>query len=189
MNTSSSSASSSVLSHTARYLCCAGLFCVLQGCTTLGIELVDSAELAELKSNAAPAEETEETIDQAELDDALSRMIADLERQLEEAAAVAKEDEVAPDGTYVVKEGDYLDKIINQTVGSSPLRRDILRRAFVRANPHAFMRSNPNWLLANKRLRVPEADDVKKVIFTDESRRTSKQRKSVNPYEGWIQYP
>ena len=186
MNTSSSSASSSVLSHTARYLCCAGLFCLLQGCTTLGIELVDSAELAELKSNAAPAEET---IDQAELDDALSRMIADLERQLEEAAAVAKEDEVAPDGTYVVKEGDYLDKIINQTVGSSPLRRDILRRAFVRANPHAFMRSNPNWLLANKRLRVPEADDVKKVIFTDESRRTSKQRKSVNPYEGWIQYP
>ena len=186
MNTSSSSASSSVLSHTARYLCCAGLFCLLQGCTTLGIELVDSAELAELKSNAAPAEET---IDQAELDDALSRMIADLERQLEEAAAVAKEDEVAPDGTYVVKKGDYLDKIINQTVGSSPLRRDILRRAFVRANPHAFMRSNPNWLLANKRLRVPEADDVKKVIFTDESRRTSKQRKSVNPYEGWIQYP
>ena len=90
MNTSSSSASSSVLSHTARYLGCAGFFCLLQGCTTLGIELVDSAELAELKSNAAPAEETEETIYQAELDDALSRMIADLERQLEEAAAVAK---------------------------------------------------------------------------------------------------
>ena len=186
MNTSSSSAPLSVLSDTARYLCCAGLLCLLQGCTTLGIELVNSAELAELKSNAAPAEET---IDEAELDDALSRMVADLERQLEEAAAVAMEDEVAPDGTYVVKKGDYLDKIINQTVRSSPLRRDILRRAFVRANPHAFMRSNPNWLLANKRLRVPEADDIKKVIFTDESRRTSKQRKSANPYEGWIQYP
>ena len=186
MHTSSSSVSLSVLSSSARYLCCVGLIYLLQGCTTLGVELVDSAELAELKSNAAPAEEA---IDEAELDDALSRMVADLERQLEEAAALAKEDEVAPDGTYVVKKGDYLDKIINQTVGSSPLRRDILRRAFVRANPHAFMRSNPNWLLANKRLRVPEADDIKKVIFTDESRRASTQRESANPHEGWIQYP
>lgn len=186
MHTSSSSAPLSVLSSSARYLCSVGLICLLQGCTTLGVELVDSAELAELKSNAAPAEET---IDEAELDDALSRMVADLERQLEDAAALAKEDEVAPDGTYVVKKGDYLDKIINQTVGSSPLRRDILRRAFVRANPHAFMRSNPNWLLANKRLRVPEADDIKKVIFTDESRQASKQRKSANPHDGWIQYP
>ena len=186
MLTSSSSVYLSVLSSSARYLCCVGLIYLLQGCTTLGVELVDSSELAELKSNAAPAEET---IDEAELDDALSRMVADLERQLEEAAALAKEDEVSPDGTYVVKRGDYLDKIINQTVGSSPLRRDILRRAFVRANPHAFMRSNPNWLLANKRLRVPEADDIKKVIFTDESRRASTQRESANPHEGWIQYP
>ena len=186
MHISSSFVFLSVLSSSARYLRCVGLICLLQGCTTLGVELVDSAELAELKSNAAPAEET---IDEAELDDALSRMVADLERQLEEAAALAKEDEVAPDGTYVVKKGDYLDKIINQTVGSSPLRRNILRRAFVRANPHAFMRSNPNWLLANKRLRVPEADDIKKVIFTDESRRASTQRESANPHEGWIQYP
>ena len=186
MHTSSSSVSLSALSSSARHLCCVGLIYLLQGCTILGVELVDSAELAELKSNAAPVEET---IDEAELDDALSRMVADLERQLEEAAVLAMEDEVAPDGTYIVKKGDYLDKIINQTVGSSPLRRDILRRAFVRANPHAFMRSNPNWLLASKRLRVPEADDIKKVIFTDESRRASKQRESANPHEGWIQYP
>ena len=69
MHTSSSSVSLSVLSSSARYLCCVGLIYLLQGCTTLGVELVDSAELAELKSNAAPVEET---IDEAELDDALS---------------------------------------------------------------------------------------------------------------------
>jgi Tfp pilus assembly protein FimV len=69
------------------------------------------------------------------------------------------------------------------------LRRDILRSAFVRANPHAFKRSNPNWLLADKKLRVPDADDIKKVIFTDESRRNKNRRDGVNPYEGWIQYP
>lgn len=159
---------------------------MLQGCAMVGVELVDSAELAELKTANTPEPEA---IDEAELDDALSRMIADLEQSLEAAAVEAKEDAVAEDGTYVVKNGDYLDKIINQTVGQSPLRRDILRSAFVRANPHAFMRSNPNWLLANKKLRVPDADDIKKVIFTDESRRNKNQRAGANPYEGWIQYP
>jgi Tfp pilus assembly protein FimV len=159
---------------------------VLQGCAMVGVELVDSAELAELKTASTPEPEV---VDEAELDDALSRMIADLEKSLEVAAVEAKEDAVAEDGTYVVKNGDYLDKIINDIVGQSPLRRDILRSAFVRANPHAFMRSNPNWLLADKKLRVPDADDIKKVIFTDESRRNKNRRDGANPYEGWIQYP
>lgn len=162
------------------------LMLVLQGCAMVGVELVDSAELAELKTAKSPAPDV---VDEAELDDALSRMIADLEQSLELAAVEAEDDAVAEDGTYVVKNGDYLDKIISDTVGQSPLRRDILRSAFVRANPHAFMRSNPNWLLANKKLRVPDAEDIKKVIFTDESRRDKKQRAQANPYEGWIQYP
>ena len=169
-----------------RFWSCLTLMLVLQGCAMGGVELVDSAELAELKTASTPKPEA---VDEAELDDALSRMIADLEKSLEVAAVEAKEDAVAEDGTYVVKNGDYLDKIINDTVGQSPLRRDILRSAFVRANPHAFKRSNPNWLLADKKLRVPDADDIKKVIFTDESRRNENRRDGANPYEGWIQYP
>lgn len=169
-----------------RFWSCLTLMLVLQGCAMVGVELVDSAELAELKTASTPKPEA---VDEAELDDALSRMIADLEKSLEVAAVEAKQDAVAEDGTYVVKNGDYLDKIINDTVGQSPLRRDILRSAFVRANPHAFKRSNPNWLLADKKLRVPDADDIKKVIFTDESRRNKNRRDGANPYEGWIQYP
>jgi len=169
-----------------RFWSCLTLMLVLQGCAMVGAELVNSAELAELKTGSTLEPEA---VDEAELDDALSRMIADLEKSLEVAAVEAKQDAVAEDGTYVVKNGDYLDKIINDTVGQSPLRRDILRSAFVRANPHAFKRSNPNWLLADKKLRVPDADDIKKVIFTDESRRNKNRRDGANPYEGWIQYP
>ena len=58
MYTSSSSVFPRTLAFVARHLGCLGLICMLQGCTTLGVELVDSAELAELKSNAAPVEET-----------------------------------------------------------------------------------------------------------------------------------
>ena len=52
---------------------------VLHGCAMVGVELVDSAELAELKSAKSPEPEA---VDEAELDDALSRMIADLEQSL-----------------------------------------------------------------------------------------------------------
>ena len=163
------------------------LIIVLQGCSALGVELIDSAELAGLKTAAAPP--IEEIVDEAQLDDTLTRMVSELEESLEAAAIQAREEAVAEDGTYVVKRGDYLDKIIKRTLGDSPLKRDIMRSAFVRANPHAFKRSNPNWLLANKKLRVPEVEDIKKVIFTDESRRNKADKTNANPYEGWIQYP
>lgn len=137
------------------------------------------------------AEDSVEEIDVAELDAALARLIKDLEAAIE-ATRVADNDTkdavLAEDGTYLVKPGDYLDKIIKQTAGNSRVRPSILRRAFVRANPSAFKRSNPNWMLANKRLKVPDVDDIKKVIFKDIDPNKAKAR-GIDPYEGWIQYP
>ncbi len=139
----------------------------------------------------ANGEDSVEEIDVAELDAALARLIRDLEAAIE-ATRVADQDTkdavLAEDGTYLVKPGDYLDKIIKQTAGNSSIRPSILRRAFVRANPSAFKRSNPNWMLANKRLKVPDVDDIKKVIFKDIDPNKAKAR-GIDPYEGWIQYP
>mgnify|MGYP005988909793 FL=1 len=139
----------------------------------------------------ASGEDSVEEIDVAELDAALARLIKDLEAAIE-ATRVAdintKDAVLAEDGTYLVKPGDYLDKIIKQTAGNSSIRPSILRRAFVRANPSAFKRSNPNWMLANKRLKVPDVDDIKKVIFKDIDPNKAKAR-GIDPYEGWIQYP
>ena len=59
-----------------RFWSCLTLMLVLQGCAMVGVELVDSAELAELKTASTPEPEA---VDEAELDDALSRMIADAE--------------------------------------------------------------------------------------------------------------
>ena len=42
-NSSSSYVFLSVMSSFARYLCCVGLIYLLQGCTTLGVELIDSS--------------------------------------------------------------------------------------------------------------------------------------------------
>jgi len=139
---------------------------------------------------ASPDEPVEE-IDVAELDAALARLIKDLEAAIEATRAADKNTKqaiLAEDGTYLVKPGDYLDKIVKQTSGNSSIRPSILRRAFVRANPSAFKRSNPNWMLANKRLKVPDVDDIKKVIFKDIDPNKAKAA-GIDPYEGWIQYP
>ena len=120
---------------------------------------------------------------QSELDSALKRLIKDLETAMLEAnEGIA----VNEDGTYLVRKGDYLDKIIKQTVGNYPFKRDILRKAFVLANPKVFRRSNPNWMYANKKMRIPAVDDIKKVIFKDQPKGKSS---SKDPYAGWVRYP
>ena len=90
------------------------------------------------------------------------------------------------DGTYLIRRGDYLDKIIKNTVGDYPFKRDILRKAFVLANPKVFRRSNPNWMYANKRMRIPQVEDIKKVIFKDQPRTKLSLK---DDYADWVRYP
>ena len=120
---------------------------------------------------------------QSELDSALKRLVKDLEKAMLEADEGI---DVNDDGTYLVRKGDYLDKIIKSTVGDYPFKRDILRKAFVSANPKVFRRSNPNWMYANKKMRIPGVDDIKKVIFKDQPKGKSS---SEDPYAGWVRYP
>jgi len=145
---------------------------------------------SEQKSEEAEAQRSPFDLDldldqrkQSELDSALKRLIKDLETAMLEANEGI---DVNEDGTYLVRKGDYLDKIIKQTVGNYPFKRDILRKAFVLANPKVFRRSNPNWMYANKKMRIPAVDDIKKVIFKDQPKGKSS---SKDPYAGWVRYP
>ena len=125
----------------------------------------------------------DEALKQSELDSALRRLVKDLEQAMRNASeGVASNN----DGTYLIKRGDHLDKIIRTTVGNYPFKRDILRKAFVQANPKVFRRSNPNWMYANKTMRIPQVEDIKKVIFKDQPRQ---KLSSGNPYDGWVRYP
>ena len=123
---------------------------------------------------------------QSELDSALRRLVKDLEQAMQEANEGISAN---TDGTYVVKRGDYLDKIINSTVGNYPFKRDILRKAFVQSNPKVFRRSNPNWMYANAKLRFPEEEDFKKILFRNAKQQDSKEETEEDPYSGWIRFP
>ena len=99
------------------------------------------------------------------------------------------QDGAGPGGTHVVQEGEYLDLIIEKTLPGSPIRQDLLRKAFVKLNPSAFGgRGNPNYIFAKKKLKVPSVEDLKAVIFKAGELQQLRSN-SVNPHQGWIQYP
>jgi len=90
-------------------------------------------------------------------------------------------------GTYRVRRGETLDMVIRKVAPNSPLQRDLLRQAFVKANPHAFRRNNPNWMYAGTMLKVPDIDDLRRVIFKDA---TGSLKKNVSEEKaGWVRFP
>ena len=51
--------------------------------------------------------------------------------------------------------GDTLGEIVHHLLPYNPYKRETLKQDIVQLNPQAFLASNPNQLLANKRLWLP----------------------------------
>ena len=124
----------------------------------------------------------------SELDRALQRLVDDLE-----LAVIGLSPDVeainGPGGTHVVQAGEYLDLIIEKTMPNSPIKENILRRAFVRLNPHAFGgNGNPNYLFAKQTLKIPSVEDLRDIIFKEDEMEHIKHQ-SREPNQGWIRYP
>lgn len=60
--------------------------------------------------------------------------------------------------------GDTLGEVVHHLLPNNPAKRQALQIDIIRLNPNAFIGSNPNRLLANKRLWLPgymqQADSV-----------------------------
>ena len=119
----------------------------------------------------------------SEIDRALEILLSDynLDSYLE-----VGDDTVISSGYYLVQSGDTLDEIIAQLVGETPIRRRIMREAFVQANPNSFRNGNPNYMLAGVRLRVPDSDDIIELLFDMDS---PEMRSMSQSREGWVRFP
>ena len=58
--------------------------------------------------------------------------------------------------SYTVQRGDTLDRVIQHTLPDSPLKMELLRKAFVDSNPQAFVSGNVSRLRAGVVLQVPD---------------------------------
>ena len=167
---------------------------MLVGCKTIP-ENVSSELLADESQNSVPEVQEDSanlgsadlSVESAQLKEALDRMLVGLNITVSSKKNKYGFD-VDDDGTLLVKEGDSLSKIIHSIAGDSQINPDFLQKVFVEANPRAFKRKNPNWLYSGSRLRIPDIDDFRKVIFKQSS---VPEKNSVNPDPtlDWIRYP
>lgn len=127
------------------------------------------------------------SVESPQLKDALDRMLVGLNVTV--ASKTSKYGlDLKDDGTLLVREGDSLSKIVQSIAGDSQINPDFLQKVFIEANPRAFKRKNPNWLYAGARLKIPDIDDFRKVIFR-QSYMSDKKPTSFDPTSDWIRYP
>jgi Tfp pilus assembly protein FimV len=100
--------------------------------------------------------------------------------------------------TYTVQRGDTLDRLIQRNMADSPLKIELLRKAFVEGNPHAFVSGNVSRLRSGVVLQVPdhnkllrstilpmlEGADLDSAAVTGESRSSS-----ASDRRSWVRFP
>jgi hypothetical protein len=126
---------------------------------------------------------------------ALKTLIGDLDKIKFDNSMTTINGQKVLKGRYKVQVGDVLDDIIYSTMGDIPIRHSLLRKAFVETNPHAFIRSNANRLMAGKLIKIPDVNDLRRTIFPggiiDESSEPTivKNKKPTKKKMGWVRYP
>ena len=120
----------------------------------------------------------------AEIDRALDILLQAYD--LDDYLDVMDESSLNQSGFYIVQPGDTLDEIIVKLIGETPIRNRVLRDAFVQANPNSFRNSNPNYMLAGVRLRVPDAGDILELLFDMNS---PTMRSANQSRENWVHFP
>ena len=96
-----------------------------------------------------------------------------------------KENRNTDPNKYRVNAGDTLDRVIYQTFRGSKIRKSVIRDAYVKANPSAFRRGNPNWLYAGVELDRPEKSDFLNVFFIGDKGLSKKTARKGN----WVTFP
>jgi Tfp pilus assembly protein FimV len=98
--------------------------------------------------------------------------------------------------SYTVQRGDTLDRVIQKTMATSPLKIELLRQAFVVGNPHAFVSGNVSRLRAGAVLQVPDhakllRSVVLPVLDASNSAALAGESRSSNASDrrSWIRFP
>ena len=119
----------------------------------------------------------------SEAEKALTELLSDVKTMDGEITRSIKEEQPTH---YKTKYGDTLDEIIINHVVEMPVKRNIIKRAIVNANPSAFKSNNPNWMYSGRTIKLPDANDIKTLIFTDEA---LDKLSLGNNRDEWIRFP
>ena len=71
---------------------------------------------------------------------------------------------------YNIKKNDTLSKIIEQYYGNKGLNFTFVQAAILYKNKNAFVRSNPNFMYAKKKLYLPSINEIKELVYKDKKK-------------------
>ena len=66
--------------------------------------------------------------------------------------------------THKVKEGESLSGILNKYYKNTGLNMRVLELAIIEINKHAFVRNNPNFLFAGKKIKIPSINEIMNLV-------------------------
>ena len=85
--------------------------------------------------------------------------------------------------SHTVKDGESLSEIINKFYGNTGLNMRIIQLSLTEINKHAFVRNNPNYLFAGKKLKIPSINEIMNLVKNKPNqRRTSSNRGNNHIY-------
>ena len=71
---------------------------------------------------------------------------------------------------HLVEEGDSLSGIINQYYKNTGLNMRIVEISIIEMNKSAFVRNNPNYLYAGKKIRIPSINEMMNLVKKNRKR-------------------
>ena len=81
---------------------------------------------------------------------------------------------------YNIKKNDTLSKIIEQYYGNKGLNFTFVQAAILYKNKNAFVRSNPNFMYAKKKLYLPSINEIKELVYKDKKKLPVIQNTAIN---------
>ncbi len=74
---------------------------------------------------------------------------------------------------HKVKSGDSLSGILKKYYGNSGLNMKIIEISIIEMNRHAFVRGNPHFLFAGKKIKIPSVNEIMNLVKNSENQSSS----------------
>ena len=81
---------------------------------------------------------------------------------------------------YTIKKNDTLSNIIEKYYGNKGLNFTFVQAAILYKNKNAFVRSNPNFMYAKKKLYLPSINEIKELVYKDKKKLPTIKDTAIN---------
>ena len=75
--------------------------------------------------------------------------------------------------SHKVKSGESLSGILKKYYGNSGLNMKIIEISIIEMNKHAFVRGNPHFLFAGKKIKIPSVNEIMNLVKNEENQSSS----------------